>query len=117
MGKLLLVLLLGGLIAEMPNQALADNTVGVSIGGTAPFFAPPALSGVELNPAPLLHPPSAVTVAPVWRERNEWEKRRVDQWAEIERHRQEWREAHRSDAISVPIDSDAARGPASSSSF
>lgn len=117
MGKLLLVLLLGGLVAGMPDLAIADSNFGVTIGGTAPFFAPPPLSGVELNPAPLLHPPSAVTVAPVWRERNEWEKRRADQWAEIERHRQEWREAHGSDAISVPIDSDAARGPAPSNSF
>jgi len=109
------VLALAGLAAGMPNRAIADASIG--IGGAPPFYAPPVLYGAELHPAPLFHPPAAVTVAPVWRERNEWEKRRVEQWAEIERHRQEWRETHGSDANDVPIRTDAASGPASASSF
>ncbi|MEM4988237.1 hypothetical protein V8G57_12650 [Collimonas sp. H4R21] len=115
MGKILFVLALAGLAAGMPNRAIAD--AGIGIGGTAPFYAPPALYGAELHPAQLFQPPAAVIVAPVWRERNEWEKRRVEQWAEIERHRQEWRETHGSDANGVPIRTDAARGPTSSSNF
>ncbi|WP_150118767.1 hypothetical protein [Collimonas fungivorans] len=115
MGKILLVLVLAGLAAAMPNRAVAD--AGPGIAGTAPFYAPPALYGAELHPAPLFHPPAAMTVAPVWRERNEWEKRRVEQWAEIERHRQEWRETHGSDASGMPIRSDAAHGPTSSGNF
>lgn len=116
-GRILLVLLLGCLAAVAPKRAIADNSLGLVSGGTAPFFAPPALYGAELHPAPLLHPPSAVTAAPVWRERNEWEKRRTEQWAEIEWHRQQWREAHGSDAIIVPVDNSVAGAPPSSSSF
>lgn len=115
MGKILLVLVLAGLAAAMPNRAVAD--AGPWIAGSAPFYAPPALYGAELHPPQLFQPPAAMTVAPVWRERNEWEKRRVEQWAEIERHRQEWRESHDSGANGIPIRSDAARGPASSSNF
>lgn len=117
MGKILFVLVLAGLAAGMPNRAIADAGIGIGIGGTAPLYAPPALYGAELHPGQLFQPPSAMTVAPVWRERNEWEKRRVEQWAEIELHRQEWRETHGSDTNSVPIRTDAASGPTSSNSF
>ena len=117
MGRILLVLLLGGLAAGTPNRAVADNSLGLVHAGTAPLFTPPALYGAELHPAPLLHPPSAVTAAPVWRERNEWDKRRTEQWAEIEWRRQQWREAHGGDPIVVPLDNSVAGNRPSSSNF
>ncbi|SFB37079.1 hypothetical protein SAMN04515620_15420 [Collimonas sp. OK607] len=117
MGRILLVLLLSGLAAGAPNRAIADNNLGLVHAGTAPLFTPPALYGAELHPAPLLHPPSAVTAAPVWRERNEWDKRRTEQWAEIEWRRQQWREAHGGDPIVVPVDNSVAGNRPSSSNF
>jgi hypothetical protein len=115
MGKILLVLLLGGIAAEMPDKVIADNSMG-AIAGQAPIFAPPALYGAEFHSAPLLAPP-AMTVAPVWRERNEWEKRRADQWSELEWQRQQWRENRGVAASENRLNTGAAQSPPSSTSF
>lgn len=98
MKKVLLLLLLGGLAATLPSHVVANSNVGVVVAGRPPTFAPPTLYGTEPHPAPLLHPPSSVTVPPTWRERSEWEKRRADQWSAIEWHRQEWRRQTGGDA-------------------
>ncbi|AIY41508.1 hypothetical protein LT85_2350 [Collimonas arenae] len=115
MKKILLVLLLGTIAAGLPGQAIADS--GTGIGGQAPIFAPPALYGAETHPAPLFLAPPAMTIAPVWRQRNEWEKRRVDQWSELEWQRQQWRETHNDSTVGNRLNTSTSQGPASSNSF
>ncbi|MEO6919236.1 MAG: hypothetical protein ABI171_09550 [Collimonas sp.] len=66
--------------------------------------------------APLFLAPPAITVAPVWRERNEWEKRRADQWSQLEWQRQQWRETHNDETGGNRLNS-SSLGPASSTSF
>lgn len=117
MGKTLLVLLLATLTTALPNRAVADNGSGFFISGQAPFFTPPVLYGAELHPGEVFRPPSDMTAAPLLRERNEWEKRRIDQWSDLERHRQEWREAGSDSTVNTPSDTSATGTPASSTSF
>lgn len=118
MEKILLVLLLGAIAAAMPEKAVAaDNGSGQPVGGQAPLFAPPALNVTGVHPQALFMEPPSQTVAPVWRERNEWEKRRADQWSQLEWQRQQWRENRGELAGGNQIHSSATQGPASSSSF
>jgi len=117
MKNILLVLLLAAIAASIPGIAIADNGSGQPIAGQAPLFAPPALYGAELHPQALFMAPPSVTVAPVWRERNEWERRRTDQWSELEWQRQQWRENHGEMAGGNQIHTSATQGTASSSSF
>ncbi|PFH12201.1 hypothetical protein BCF11_4679 [Collimonas sp. PA-H2] len=117
MEKLMLVLLLGGISAGMPGQAIADNGTGQPIAGQAPLFAPPPLYGGDIHAQPLFMAPPAVRIAPVWRERNEWATRRTDQWSELEWQRQQWRENRGEPAGGNPINTGTSQGTASSNSF
>lgn len=114
MKKILVVLLLGMLAAALPSYVIADNGAGVTSAGPAPFFAPPVPFGPAFRLAPLLHPASSVAVAPIWRERSEWEKRRTDQWSELEWQRQQWRETH---GEATRMESPATQEPISATSF
>jgi hypothetical protein len=118
MEKILLVLLLGAIAAGTPEKAIAaDNGAGQPVAGQAPLFAPPALYGAEVRPQALFLAPPSATIAPVWRERNEWERRRADQWGQLEWQRQQWRENRGEPAGGNQIHTSATQGPASSSSF
>lgn len=112
MEKLLLMLLLGVIAAGAPEKAIADNG-----SGQAPIFAPPALYGAEVRPQALLLAPPSMATAPVWRARNEWEKRRADQWSQLEWQRQQWHENRGEMAGGSAIHTSASQGTASSSSF
>ena len=106
MKRILLVLLFGIVAAALPSYVVA---------GQAQTFAPPPLFGPVFHPAPLLHPASSVVAPLTLRERNEWEKRRVDQWSELEWQRQQWRE-NRGEAVS-PMDNATTRTPMPATSF
>lgn len=115
MKKRLLLLPLGILAAALPGYVIADSGLGLTIAAQAPAYAPATLpAAAALHPATTLLPASALTAAPVWRERNDWEKRRTDQWSELEWQRQQWRENH---GDATPIDVAPARGPISVTSF
>ncbi|WP_211441369.1 hypothetical protein [Collimonas humicola] len=117
MEKILLALLLGGIAAGMPGQAIADNGTGLPIAGQAPLFAPPPY-GADMHVQPLFMAPPSVRIAPAWRERNDWAKRRTDQWSELEWQRQQWRE-NRGEATTAgnPLNTGTSQDPASSNSF
>ncbi|AMO99948.1 hypothetical protein CAter282_2084 [Collimonas arenae] len=101
-----MVLLLGIVAAALPSYVIA---------GQAQTFAPPPLFGPVFHPAPLLHPTSTVIAPLTWRERNEWDKRRTDQWSELEWQRQQWRENH-GEAV-PPTDNAATRPSMPATSF
>jgi hypothetical protein len=91
MKKILLLLLLSGLAAGLSSHVIADNSLSTAFARQTPIFVPPVLYGADLHPAPILLLPFSVTAPLTWRRRNEWEKRRTDQWSEIEWQRQQWR--------------------------